>query len=153
MVTITGNRNRRWRPITGFTLVEVMAAMMISAILVTGLISLLSFNFAYQNQQELRASAADSLVSKMESLEAHFLFSASPETILVYDNRTPDNPYDDTTATLRVQMFHRDGSELTAAPPPTYCDRLLVVITVRWHGRGRFQRNRYQEQLIGYLIP
>jgi hypothetical protein len=63
-----------------------MAAMMISATMVIGLISLLSFNFAYQNQQELRASAADSLVSKMESLEAHFLFSASPETILVYDS-------------------------------------------------------------------
>ena len=153
MATMRKNGKRRSKPAAGFTLVEVMAAMIISATMVIGLISLLSFNFAYQNQQELRASAADSLVSKMESLEAHFLFSATPESILVYDNRTPDNPYDDTTATLRVRMFHRDATELTAAPPPTYNDRLLVVMTVEWHGRGRFQRNRYQEQMIGYLIP
>jgi len=135
----------------GFTLVEVLIALVIAVILVVGIITLLQFNFLYQNQQELRANAMDVMAREMEKLKRQFIFTVEPYTVRISDNRTPDNPNDDTMGRLRVQLFDRDNNELTEAP--TGSDRIRVVMTVTWHGRGRYSAKTYRERLVGFLIP
>jgi len=134
-----------------FTLIEVMVALAITAIMVIGITSVLTFNFIYEDVQELRANAMDALAREMERARRQFIFKVEPYTVMVADNRTPNNPYDDTTGTLTVRLYDRNGNLLTAAP--TGKDRLRVVMTVEWHGRGRLSPRIYREQLVGYLIP
>lgn len=136
---------------TAFTLVEVLIALVIAVSMIVGILSLLQFNFVYQNQQELRANAMDVMAREMEKLKRQFIFTIDPYSVLISDNRTPDNPNDDTTGRLRVQLFNRDGDELTSAP--TGVDRVRVVMTVTWRGRGRLSSRLYSERLVGYLIP
>jgi len=136
---------------TAFTLVEVMVTLAITTIMVVGIVSLLSFNFIYQNNQELRASAMDAMAREMEKLKRQFIFTIDPYSVVVVDNRTPDNPKDDTTGTLRVRIYDRDGHQFTEAPTGSDCVR--VVMAVEWRGRGRMAANLYREQLISYIIP
>ncbi len=146
------HRQRMAGPRGGFTLVEVLIAMVISMVMLVGLVGLLNFNFMYQNQQELRASAMDALAHEMEKLRHEFIFTVPPYyTIQVNDNRTPDNPNDDTDGILHVQLFDRNGNVLAAKPATN--DRVTVVMTVTWHGRGRFSDREFRETLIGYMIP
>jgi prepilin-type N-terminal cleavage/methylation domain-containing protein len=143
---------RSGRNKSGFTLVEVIIALMISTIMVVGIISLLSFNFIYQNNQELRANAMDIMARETEKLKRQFTFTLTPYYIVsISDNRTPDNPYDDSACTLTVQLYDRSGSKLTA--PPAGKDRIRVVMTTEWRGRGRLAPNIYRERLVSYLIP
>jgi len=147
----------------GFTLIEVLISLVIAVAMVTGIITLFSFNFAYQNQQELRASAADHLAHEMEKVKQKFIFTVPPYYALtITDNRTPDNPNDDTEGVLRVQLFARNKSNgtefaLTGDPNEQYLvasdDRVRVVMTMTWHGRGRYSNREYRESLVGYLIP
>jgi len=138
-------------PVAGFTLVEVVLTLLVSSVLVIGLLLLLSFNFTYQNQQELRASAMDVLGKEMEKLKRKFIFITEPYTATITDSRTPENPYDDTTATVTAQLFNRNNVELTS--PPTDKDRYRVVMTARWYGRGRLGRVLYTERLVAFIIP
>ena len=143
-------RRKRQRAIA-FTLVEVLISLVIAVIVIVGILTLLNFNFVYQNQQELRASAMDAMAREMEKLKRQFIFTVDPYSVLVSDNRTPENPNDDTTGRLRVQLYDRDDNELTSAP--TGHDRITVVMTVTWRGRGRMSSNVYTEGLVSYLIP
>jgi prepilin-type N-terminal cleavage/methylation domain-containing protein len=135
-----------------FTLVEVLIALALSAVLVVGITELLSFNFIYQNSQELRANAMDVMVRETEKLKRNFTFTVTPYYVLVIsDNRTPDNPDDDSPCTLTVQLYDRTGTKLTA--PPQGKDRIRIVMTSEWRGRGRMAANVYRERLVSYLIP
>jgi len=141
-------RNREQR---GLTLMEVLVSLLISATMLVGIVSLLSFNFIYQNQQELRANAQDAILNEMEKIRHQFIWKVEPQTIVVYDNRTPDNQTDDTDATLRVRVYNRNGTELAAAP--TDSDRYRVVLTVTWKGRGRMSSRTFTEELVAFIIP
>ncbi|KPL07508.1 hypothetical protein AMJ85_09390 [candidate division BRC1 bacterium SM23_51] len=134
-----------------FTLVEVLISLVIAVVMIVGILTLLNFNFVYQNQQELRANAMDVMFTEMEKLRRQFIFVVEPYAVLLSDNRTPDNPNDDTLGRLRLQLFDRDNNELTAAP--TGHDRVRVVMTVTWRGRGRLSSRVFREQLVGHLIP
>jgi type II secretory pathway pseudopilin PulG len=135
-----------------FTLVEVLVATVIAMIMLISTVELLNFNFMYQNQQELRASAMDSLAHEMEKIRRQFIYTVPPYyTVTVSDNRTPDNPNDDTDGVMHVQLFDRAGNALTAEPATD--DRVTVVMTVTWHGRGRFSSRLFRESIVGYLIP
>jgi len=142
-------RGRRRRD--AFTLVEVVITMLIASVMVIGLLMLLSFNFDYQNQQELRASAMDGLEKELEKIKRQFVFVTAPYTTMIYDNRTPDNPYDDTTATVSVRIYNRNDVELTS--PPADKDRYRVVLAAQWYGRGRFSRVLYLERLVAFIVP
>lgn len=133
------------------TLVEVLIALILAVMMVIGIITLLSFNFVYQNQQELRASAMDAMAREMEKLKRQFIFTVDPYVIEVSDNRTPNNPHDDTTGTLTVKLYDRDGAELTTSSPGY--DRVRVAMTVTWHGRGRLASREFHEELVSFLIP
>lgn len=134
-----------------FTLVEVVVTLALSTVMMIGIVSLFSFNFIYQNNQELRANAMDSMAREMEKLKRQFMFTIDPYTVTVADNRTPDNPYDDTSGTLTVRIYDRNDTQLTSAPIND--DRYRVVMMVEWRGRGRMRANTYREQLVSFLVP
>lgn len=132
-------------------MVEVLIALLIAVVMGVGIVTLLSFNFVYQNQQELRAGAMDAMVREMEKLRNTFLFNVDPYTVKISDNRTPDNTEDDTLATLSVRMFDRNGNEYT--DPPMTMDRVRVVMETTWYGKGRLSSQQYHETLTCYMIP
>lgn len=134
------------------TLVEVLVSLIISVTMFMGIISLLQFNFIYQNQQELRANAMDAMAHHMEVLKQQFMWEVEPASIFISDNRTPDNADDDTIGRLTVRLFDRDGTELTEAPRKNF-DRVKVVMTVTWRGRGRLSATTFHERLVGFIIP
>jgi len=137
---------------SAFTLIEVMIALALSAVMVIGITSLLSFNFIYQNNQELRATAMDIMAHETEKLKRNFTFTLTPYYVItISDNRTPDNPYDDSPCTLTVRLYDRNGSQLATAPAGK--DRVRCVMTTEWRGRGRMWANIYRERLVSYLIP
>lgn len=159
MATMRSQQTRNPRRVLAFALVEVLITLVIAVVMLVGIITLLSFNFLYQNQQELRACAMDIMVSEMEELKQEFTVTLAPytEALAVSDNRTPDNSDDDTRGRLQVQFFDRNGvalankDEVRDALVPD--GRIRVLMTVEWSGRGRQSGNIYREQLAGLLIP
>ena len=149
MITVKTTEMRNCR--NAFTLVEVLITLVIAVVMIVGILTLLNFNFTYQNQEELRAGAMDAMAREMEKLKREFIFVVEPYTVTVNDNRTPENPNDDTHGTLQVRLFDRDGNELTESP--TGSDRIRAVMTVQWRGRGRLSPRIFQERLVAYLIP
>jgi len=136
---------------SAFTLVEVLVALAVSVVMVIGIMQLMSFNFIYQNNQELRANAIDMMAFELEKMKRQFVFTVNPYSLTVDDNRTPYNPNDDTPCTMTVRLYDRTGTVYASAP--TGKDRVRVVMNIEWRGRGRFSKNTYSERLIGYLIP
>ena len=143
---------RKGRANRAFTLVEVMVATVIGLAMIVSILSLFNFNFIYQNQQELRANAMDAMVTEMESLKQQFMWRVAPTEIFISDNRTPGTVDDDTIGRLIVDLYTRDGTKLTEAPKRNF-DRLRVVMTVEWNGRGRLSSRIFKERLVAYLIP
>jgi prepilin-type N-terminal cleavage/methylation domain-containing protein len=134
-----------------FTLVEVLVALVIAVAMAVGIVTFLVFNFTFQNQEELRAGAMDAMVREMEKLRNKFLFNVDPYKVRISDNRTPDNPDDDTIALLTVRMFDRYGNEYNR--PPMTMDRVRVVMEATWRGKGRLSSQQYHETLACYMIP
>lgn len=150
---------RKHSDAVAFTLVEALVTLIIAVVMVVGIIRLLTFNFVYQNQQELRAGAMDAMVGEMEMIRHEFIYRLEPydKSVTVSDNRTPSDITDDSRGDLRVRLFDRAGNELTDKASVEVAtkdgDRLRVAMMVEWRGRGIFSRRLYREQLVGYLIP
>jgi hypothetical protein len=141
------------------SLAEVLIALLLASIMVTGALQLLQFNQIYQMKEEMRASAVDALSHEMEILKHEFIYNLEPYSkgVTLYDNRTPNDRTDDTTGTLRVRFLDRSGSVLgTAADILSTArteGRVEVNMRVTWSGRGRFSGVFYHERMGGYVIP
>lgn len=137
----------------GYSLVEMVIAVIVVMLGSAGIISLLSFNHL-QNMLEQERNAAHQLVlEEMEQFRSTLYthLQGSSREVTVWDAGTPDVA-DDTLGTMEVQM--RDaisGAVLASAPIPA--KQLQVEVTLTWHPRGRLSGKTYRESVMTHLTP
>jgi type II secretory pathway pseudopilin PulG len=137
---------------SAFTLVEALIAVVIVTMGSMSTLSLLMATRSHSAQEQERARAHQIATERMERV-LHELFPTvvSGEEITVWDNGTPETPYDDTSGTISVSLYDFDGNPISTTPTPW--TRVEVEVTVTWTPRARSDDTELREVLMAFMAP
>lgn len=150
----------------GFSLLEVMIAVMVVAVAGIGLISsvLVTRHYAEYDKQRLSAIAVARHYLEQRARKDPFP-AISPIAEQSIDNfNTPEEVGDDLMAELDLKLYQVNsngtrGDEITSATQEAYQtgpnreDRIEVEVTVSWDRTGHLSGHRVSERLSTYSAP
>lgn len=137
----------------GFTLIEVLVAVLVVSVSFTAVMTLLIFDSVCNNFEQERIRAHQIVSEEMENVRRTlYTRLTSGRTVTVWDNGTPAITTDDTVGTLEVTVRDpKSGVQLTQAPVPA--TRVQVEVTLIWHPRGSNNNKTMHETLMTYIAP
>lgn len=142
----------RFRPRTGFVLVEALIAIVIVTLASVATLSLLMFTRMHNAQEQERTRAHQIATERMDRvLQELFPTVVAGEQLTVWDNGTPDDDSDDTEGTIEVILRDVDGNLINFTPTPW--ERVEVEVTVSWNPRGRRGDIEVRESIKTYMAP
>lgn len=139
----------------GTTLVEVMAAVVITVIV--GLSIIASMTHGVEMQQRTREYNAASRIAQglLEESKRQFFLNLKRRDIddILMDNRGTSDSTDDIFCDARVQFFDLAGNEIgtVANPIPLDLSMIRAVATVEWNPAGR-RSTDLQDYAVATLI-
>ena len=122
----------------GFSLVEVLITILVASIVVLSIIAGLIYVMHGQKLARERSRAqreASMLVEEARRTAFPYLEPIGPRTVLIDDNRTPDDESDDITGTAELKLYRwPDKTPLREAAGE---EMIIVQSTVNWESEGK----------------
>lgn len=137
----------------GFTLVESIIAMAITAIGMLSTLSLLTFDRVHNDMEQQRARAHQIICEELERVRLE-LYSrvTSGSAVTVWDNGTPSDMSDDVSGVLEVEITDlASGTVLSASPVPAVI--VQVEVTLSWSPAGRRSGTTLRETVATFIAP
>jgi len=151
-------RNHRiGRRTRGFTLVEVLIASVIVAIIGIGIISTVLVARQIAEYDKQRIAAISNARRYLEERTRRDLFpTLSPVSDVILDNFNTPETSDDLMATVDLHIYNVNpdgsrGTELTS--PPTTDHRVEVEVVISWNRTGSLSSIRVSESISTYVTP
>lgn len=140
-----------------FTLIEAMLSTLVVAVMGGGILVMWPAMAKLNTLEQERANAFQLACQQLEANVKlpNFPNIASSQTVMVWDNGTPNNTTDDTNGTIDVIVRDaKTGAQITTTPGtlgPTLWYR--VEVTVSWHPRGTLHGKTMRETVMTYVVP
>jgi len=137
----------------GFTLIESIIAVSITATGMLSTLSLLTFDRIHNDMEQQRARAHQIICEELERVRLE-LFSrvTSGSAVTVWDNGTPSDTSDDVSGMLEVAITDPDtGTVLSAAPVPA--EMVQMEVTLSWNPAGRRSGKTLRETVATFIVP
>jgi len=136
----------------GFSLIEVMVAMSVVLLGSISTIGLITQSKVISYSERDRARAHQIVMKEMEKVRRQLFSQVAPATeVTLWDNKTPDDPTDDTVGTLEMHMRTLGG--VTLAKLPEAPQAVLVEVSLTWSPRGSMSGRKFTERLVTYIAP
>ena len=135
------------------TLMEIAVTIFLVTLIGCGIICSLMYCRRYSQMERERSGSMRAAARKMEELKRTLFAQLEPgtESVVIDDNRTPQDTSDDVHGTLTVTFKSKDGTVLNTWPPDD--NRIRVEIDVTWHPAGSLSRKTLRQRLYSYLTP
>lgn len=142
----------RRRQTSGFSLVEALIGIFVVVLGSTSTISLLTFIRLHNTEEQERARAHQMVSEEMDNLLGELFPQIEPsQSVVIWDNGTPDIATDDTPGTMTIEV--RDGDNNVLSSVPTPWEKVQVEVSVSWNARGRRADAVRHESVMTYVAP
>ena len=139
---------------SGFTLVECLIAVAITAVLFLATLSALSFARMNNAIEQERTRAHQIVCSAMDYQQGYLNHEhiSSTSQATVWDNGTPDDPDDDTVGTLEIEIRDPDTNDVITSV--TGNRMILIETTLTWSPRlARIYKKTFRESVTSLKVP